>query len=298
MQTTHAVCMIKPTGFVPNVETMSSNVFQEKAIEDLKSITSKAIEEFNNAVEVLRNENVEVLVIDDGNTQNPDAVFPNNWFATLDNNLYLFPMEVENRRAERTTSTIQKIAEWGNYQEIKSLEGFEFDEQYLEGTGSMVLDRISKKAYCALSSRSHKEVLFDFCRWTGFEPIVFETEYNNQPIYHTNVIMSIGVNFAMVCTEVIKPSNRDTVLRNLTMSGKKIIEISLEQMKSFAGNALEVRNTKNETLLILSSQAFNSLDQSQLSAIKDYVDKIIDIPIPTIEKYGGGSIRCMLAELF
>ena len=304
MQNTNRVFMVRPISFGFNAETAVNNYYQtnDKTISP-EYIQQLALNEFNNFVKVLENEGVEVNVIEDTmEPHTPDSIFPNNWFSTHEENkLILYPMYAENRRLERTEKIFNEIKLEKNKVEILDLTNFENRNIFLEGTGSMVLDRSNKKAYVCLSERAHEEVLDYFCEKTGFKKIAFHAFQNHdigrKPIYHTNVMMSIGEKYAIISLDTIDDiREREKVVNSLKEDGKEIIEISEEQVKNFLGNTLEL-NSKNGKICVMSKTAYLSLNENQKKAIEKY-NKIVSVSIPTIEKYGGGSARCMLAELF
>jgi len=240
---------------------------------------------------------VKVSVYEDTETPvKPDAIFPNNWLASMpDKSLYTFPMEAKNRRIERREDILQSLADRG-YTIRRELESFEEENLFLEGTGSMVLDHNDRMIFAAFSSRTSATVLERFAKIVGYEIFAFET-ITDVPIYHTNVLMSISPDFAVICKAVIVPQYLPEL--EVLLSKKTVLEISKEQMHhSFLANCLMVENQEGNKLLILSESASDSLSQSQRKAIRDHGLQILSLPIPTIEKVGGGSARCMLAELF
>ena len=278
------------------------NAFQHlpKGLQDHKLVQRKVSVEFDSFVKLLRQNGVEVIVFQD--TPEPaktDAIFPNNWFSTHDDgSVVLYPMMNENRRWERTSGVLDVLKDYAISKTI-DLTHFEQDGKYLEGTGSLVLDRINRIAYASISGRTSKEVIEDLVESKPFEIIYFHAVDNHgRPIYHTNVIMSVTTHFLIVCMEAIgSKEERQNILTRARISGKELIDISYDQVCSFCGNVLEVKNTANELLLVMSSRAYENFDHEQLKQIESR-NKIIHSPLPAIETLGGGSARCMIAEIF
>jgi hypothetical protein len=302
-QTTDTVLMIRPTDFRSNEETAVNNHFQNVGTE--KNTNEIAQQEFDHFVKLLRENEVGVIVIENNGQENtPDALYPNNWISFhKGNQVVIYPMFAENRRRERNLTILQNDSfESRGKLMIQDYTAFEQQGEILEGTGSMILDRINKKAYCSKSPRSSQKVLKEFCHHFEYSPIIFNSyqtvEGQRKPIYHTNVMLSIGEDFAVICASSIDDSMEvKTVIESLQNDGKKIIHISEEQVNQFAGNMLQVRNTKNERLLVMSETARNSLNENQIKELTKK-NKLVVAPLNTIEYYGGGSARCMLAEVF
>lgn len=290
--------MIRPVDFKFNIQTAENNKFQRASTED--HVQQQALKEFDNFVTLLRTNGVEVTVIDDTlHPETPDSIFPNNWISFHNNGeVLLYPMFSENRRLERRQDILNSIGKDFEITRITDLSVYEHQHIFLEGTGSMVLDRDYKLAYACLSLRTDKAVLEDFCSKTGYTAVVFSAEDSTGfPIYHTNVMMCIATRFAVVCLEAVPdPLEREKITTSLTSSGKEIITLSLDQMNHFAGNMLEVRNNKGDSLLVMSEQAYRSLHDHQIQQLEQY-SKLIYSPLYTIERNGGGSARCMLAEI-
>lgn len=291
--------MVRPVKFDFNQETAHSNAFQHR-LPEYMNVQDAAILEFDKFAEVLKANDIEVIVFEDTpEPHTPDSIFPNNWISTHeDGSVYLYPMEAENRRLERRSDLIKALGSRFLVKDVRDLSYFEDRKMYLEGTGSMVLDRDYKIAYACLSPRTDTEVLKKFSELSGYNIVCFHA-FDNQDkaIYHTNVLMCAGSEFVLLCTEAI----RDTIEKNLLISkikstGKEIIDITLSQVSGFAGNILQLKNKKNEDLLILSEQAFKSLNDHQLSRLRKY-GRLIHAPLNTIETAGGGSARCMIAEI-
>lgn len=298
-QTSSTVFMVKPVNFGFNTQTAENNVFQKEGFGE--GAQEKALTEFNNFVKILKDNGVNVVISEDTlEPKTPDSIFPNNWFSTHDGGiLVLYPMFAPNRRDERKQVFIDTIKSNFNCQKIIDLTDWEKKGKFLEGTGSMVLDRVSKIAYACKSPRTSEEVFNDFCSKLGFTPILFNAvDKNNKMIYHTNVLMCVGTTFAILCSDSIKDEmERKKVMDSIIKTGKKIIEISFEQMDHYAGNMLEIHNKEGKRLIIMSQVAFESLKNDQ----KEFLEKectILHPKINCIEVNGGGSARCMLAELF
>ena len=294
--------LIRPRNFSSNEETLESNQFQNDFTEstNLSQIRERVDIEFINMVDRLSDHEIDHIVFDDiEDLGSPDAIFPNNWITFHDDGtVVLYPMMSSKRRKERRNDIIEKLSLQG-FAVIKTIDlsYLENNGHYLEGTGSMILDRHSKKAYACISSRTTKEALTSFSDSMSYEIIEFSST-TNIPIYHTNVMMSLGEDTALVCFDVIKEKAISKKLKSeLKKSGRTVINISIDQMNNFLGNALEVRSKNNEKYLLMSESAENSLTIEQKKLIHDRIN-LLSFPIPTIEKYGGGSVRCMLAEIF
>lgn len=298
MQTTNHILMIRPVDFKFNEQTAGNNKFQIASTES--NVQTLALEEFDGFVTLLRKNEVDVTVVDDTlQPETPDSIFPNNWVSFHeDGSVYLYPMFSENRRQERRGEILDDLKDKFEINHVTDISFYEQQVAFLEGTGSMVLDRVNKIAYACLSVRTDEEVLHNFCMLSGYNPVSFQAvDGSNFPIYHTNVMMCIGDKFAVICLDSIPNSQeREKVASSLIDSGKEIIEINLEQMNRFAGNMLQISNTKGESLLVMSEQAYLSLNATQIEKLEQY-SRIIYAPIYTIEKNGGGSARCMLAEI-
>lgn len=298
--------MIRPIHFRMNEQTAVNNYYQ-KVLEKLStdSVNSYAQKEFDDFVAKLKFHGVQVVVISDNENQDtPDSIFPNNWISFHeDGTIGLYPMYAENRRLERREDILSEIEDRGflikNSMDYTSAEK---DNLFLEGTGSIVLDRKNRKAYCALSPRANEDLFIEFCEDFEYTPVVFTANQTvgqeRKAIYHTNVMMCIAETFAVICLACIDDKKeRKNVLKNLKEDGKKVIEISEDQVHNFAGNMLQVRGANDELFLVMSASALNSLNQSQKSQIENHC-KIISSSLDTIEACGGGSARCMMAEIF
>jgi hypothetical protein len=304
-QTASVILMVRPANFAFNPETAGNNFYQQADSRSTDEIKQLALAEFDGFVDQLRDNGVEVMVVED--TSDPvktDAVFPNNWFSTHDDGkVVLYPMYSPNRRLERRKDMIELLINQGfRVNEIIDLSFFEHDDQFLEGTGSLVLDRQNKIAYACKSLRTHQVPLAYFCRIMGYQSLLFEATQQvdgiSVPIYHTNVMMHVGSEIAIVCLESIPfASERLKLQKQLEHTQKKMIPITAKQKFNFAGNMLEVQNSKGEKFTVMSKTAFDSIGEVQIKTIQRYT-KLIVPEIPTIEKLGGGSVRCMMAELF
>lgn len=305
MQTSANILMIRPANFGFNEETAANNFYQQKDGRTADEIRELARNEFDGFVSLLRDQRVHVEIVEDTATPvKTDAVFPNNWFSThADGKLILYPMYSPNRRLERRKDLVEMLIQKGyRISEILDLSFFENDEQYLEGTGSMVMDHDNKKIFACYSERTHPYPLKYVSELLGYEVIGFhsiqEIDGVKSPIYHTNVMMHVGRDLAVVCLDSIpKASEKQKVQKTLTSAGKKVIPITAKQKFAFAGNMLEVSNDGGEKFTVMSQTALDSLNIGQIQLIEKYTT-IISPSIPTIEKLGGGSARCMMAEIF
>jgi len=301
-QSTSRIMMIRPVRFGFNAETAESNKFQkESSAENTGEAAQKeAQEEFDLMVDQLDKAGLDLHIFDDTeDIYRPDAVFSNNWVSFHQSGkVVLYPMMAENRRVERRPDIINDLKKDFKIEEIIDLTYFEKQGKYLEGTGSMVLDRRYKIAYACLSPRTHPEVLDAFAEALGYEVVAFSaSDENGKPVYHTNVIMCIGDIFAVVCLEAIKdPDERQLVRSALEETKKYIVEISLDQVRHFAGNMLMVRNDKSDKFLIMSTQAYDSLTTRQKDNLSDYA-RLLHTDLAIIEENGGGSARCMMTEI-
>ena len=297
---TSKILMISPNKFRNNEFTHYDNVFQSKKTNE-NDIQSQALKEFDRLRELISNSGIEVFSFDDDSEfDTPDAVFPNNWISFHhQHKVILYPMFSPNRRFERKSKILDKLSRSGiEIELIKNYSKYEDKNRFLEGTGSIVLDRKSKKAYCSLSGRSDLNLFKKFCTDMSYIPVIFNSTHLSKPIYHTNVMMSICNKFALICLDSINDKNeRDNVTENLNNSGLEIIDISVKQMNSFLGNCIQLINSDQLPILIMSSRAFNSISKSQLKKIESHTE-IIHSEIKTIENNGGGSTRCMIAEVF
>ncbi len=298
MQTTSHLLMIRPVNFGFNTETAVNNAFQVPGADE--NAQQKASEEFNGFVQKLREAGVDVTVVDDTpDPYTPDSIFPNNWISFhQDGTICLYPMYAPNRRLERKEQVLNTIAAAFKINRTLDFSHYESSHLFLEGTGSMVLDRDYNVAYACLSPRTDKKVLDDFCWQMNFREVSFLAEdRNHQAIYHTNVMMCVADRYVVICLECLPvPEQRKQVVDTILSTGKEIIDISLDQMNHFAGNMLQVENAGKEKLLVMSSQAFESLTKEQLVKLESF-NPIVHADLQTIETNGGGSARCMMAEI-
>lgn len=302
MQTTSSILMVRPSTFGFNPQTAASNAFQQElAAATPEEIKQKAIAEFDNFVKLLQTKGIEVVVIDDTTSPGkPDAIFPNNWISLhQDGRVALYPMQAPNRRLERRLDIIEKLKLGYQVKELVDFTNHEENQKYLEGTGSMILDHENRLVYACLSPRTNINLLEEFCFKFDYRPITFQAyDHRGGLVYHTNVILCIGQKFAVLCTETIRDvMERRQVLDALSETGHEIIAISQDQLRQYAGNMLEVQNQEGQPFLVLSEQAYKSLLPEQIATIEKYAE-IIAPPIYTIEHIGGGSARCMMAEIF
>lgn len=304
-QITNSILMIEPVAFGFNHQTAVNNYFQQKEFGAENDIQNRAYAEFTSMVAKLRANGVNVLVVKDTEKPHtPDSIFPNNWISFHEGGqVVLYPMFARNRRWERRNDIIRLIEDKGSI--INNVDDFTFWEEqnkFLEGTGSMVLDRVHRVAYAALSERTNKSLFLQFCKVFDLKPIHFyanqTVERKRLPIYHTNVMMCIASEYAVICLESIDSEKEyRTVIDSLISLGKEIITISEKQMHNFAGNMLQVENADGRQFLVMSQSAYDSLNQFQIYRLNTY-NELIVVDIPTIEKVGGGSVRCMMAEIF
>ena len=304
-QTTCTILMIEPVSFGFNEETASNNYFQQKDTSSASEVQLRGLDEFKNMLEKLQTVGIDIIAVrDTSEPHTPDSVFPNNWISFhTDGRVAIYPMYAKNRRAERRMDIVPKLQQLGfKVSNLVDYTSYEEQHRFLEGTGSMVLDHENKIAYAAISERTNKELFLQFCKDFKYKPFHFVASQavngKRLPIYHTNVMMCVADQYCVVCLDTIdKAEERFGMIGSMVKTGKEIIEISEEQMHSFAGNMLQVENKEGSRFLIMSQSAYVSLTRPQLERLMTY-NKIITIPIPTIEKYGGGSVRCMMAEVF
>lgn len=297
--------MIRPVNFRLNEQTAVNNYFQKKLDDQNVDVNALAQNEFDAFVTKLRQVGVKVITVDDVKENNtPDSIFPNNWVSFHENGkVALYPMFAENRRPERREDIFGKLEEKGFLiEEIVDYTSAEKEGVFLEGTGSLLLDRENRKAYCALSSRADEELLIEFCEDFEYMPVIFhayqEVNGERKPIYHTNVMMCLAEGFAVICLDCIDDKKeRKNVLKHLKHDQKEIIAISEKQMHEFAGNMLQVEGAFGKKYLVMSESAHKSLDKTQLESIEKYC-AILSSDLETIETLGGGSARCMMAEVF
>lgn len=305
-QTTNSILMIRPVAFRMNEQTAVNNYYQ-KVLDGLlpATVNAKAQQEFDTFVQKLRALGVDVTIVDDTlNPDTPDSIFPNNWISFHENgDVALYPMFAENRREERREEILDMLEDKGFViNNIVDYTSAEEDGFFLEGTGSLLLDRNNRKAYCALSPRADEELFIEFCEDFDYAPVIFEAfqtvNGERKLIYHTNVTMCLGETFAVICSDCIDDKKeRKMVLDNLKENGKEIILITESQVNNFAGNMLEVRGADDKRYLVMSTSAYQSLTPKQIAQLENHAE-IVSSSLDTIEACGGGSARCMMAEIF
>ena len=303
-QATNSILMIRPNNFGFNEETANDNHYQNKEFFESNS-NGNAQKEFDNMVKNLKQNGISVHVFqDDDINYTPDSIFPNNWISFHENgDIGLYPMYAKNRRLERRPEVLEFLEEQGfGIENIVDYSGAESENKFLEGTGSMILDRENRIAYCSISNRSNEDLFIDFCEDFEFTPVLFNSFQSvgdeRLPIYHTNVMMCVTMSYVVICLDSIDDKKqRKNVCEFIKKSEKELINISENQVEKFAGNMLELLNDKGESVLVMSKSAENSLSENQKNTITNY-SKIISSDINTIELCGGGSARCMMAEIF
>ena len=300
-QSTGAVLMVRPASFGSNPQTAASNAFQHAAAGTATEWQGLALAEFEDVARALQRAGAEVLISEDTRSPaKPDAIFPNNWVSFhADGTVVLYPMLAPNRRLERREDVLEQVLRNGRFRVSRTVDltHREAEGKFLEGTGSLVLDRAHRVAYASLSPRTHLDVLGEFAQALDYELVTFEARDGAaQPVYHTNVAMAIGTRFAVVCGEAISQSlHRAAVFDKLRADGHEVIDISMRQMLEFAGNLLEI-TVAGGSLVALSTTAWHSLEAGQRRALESQA-QVVPVSIPTIERIGGGGVRCMLAEL-
>ena len=295
-QSTSHLFMIEPESFYSNEQTSYTNHYQEDATnEDIEEITQKALVEFHNLKDKIEAKGIQVTSLK-GSKECPDHIFP-NWFMTFDNKtMQIFSMLAPNRRKEKKLSMIEHLSE--TYELTADFSYLENKEIFLESTSSMVFDRVNRIVYAGISPRTNAVQLIIWCRNNDFELVLFETEsHTGSPIYHTDVLMYVGTDIIGICFDVIKEEHVDYV-REKVNAHHDVVELTSDQIQNFSGNAIEAKNEAGELFLIISSRGFNALNDDQVNKLLKSYKEIIHSDIPTIEKYGGGSARCMLTELF
>ena len=305
-QITNTVLMIRPVQFRMNEQTAVNNFYQKTSENTLpETVNAKATKEFDSMVKKLKKVGVKVIVVEDTKDfDTPDSIFPNNWISFHGNGtIGLYPMFAENRRLERKDSVLEAVeAEGFKIETVVDYTEAEADGFYLEGTGSILLDRENQKAYCALSARADEELFIEFCEDFEYTPVVFSAYQTvndkRELIYHTNVMMCLGTTFAVVCLASIDDKKeRKNLLKHLHEDGKKVIEISEDQVNNFAGNMLQLKGAEDHSYLVMSQSAFDSLRPAQVQLLEAHAT-LISSSLDTIETCGGGSARCMMAEVF
>jgi len=300
-QIASTILMIRPAAFGYNAETAANNAFQNIVTDSQQQIQQYALAEFETFVETLRSNGIEVIVFDDTNEPpKPDAIFPNNWFCTLsDGTLAVFPMYAPNRRMEKRDDLLQMLVKNYDVRDVEDWSEYEAESLLLEGTGSMIIDQDYKVIYACISERTNKTVLEKFAQAHGYKAMLFRSrDEQGTDVYHTNVIMHLGETYAVICMESITDeAERIAVSQLLISTGHEIIDISLAQVHGFAGNMLQVKNNKGEKFTILSKTAYEALTEEQRRVLSIH-SNLLPINITNIETTGGGSVRCMMAEIF
>jgi hypothetical protein len=294
--------MVRPASFGWNPETAASNRFQSSAPAQ-ENLQPRALAEFDALAQALAAAGIEAHVFDDRvEPRCPDAVFPNNWISThADGTVVLYPMLAPNRRLERRSEIIAELERRGGFhaRRVLDLAGRELAGRFLEGTGSVVFDHVARVAYACRSPRSDVGVLRELCEELGYAPHAFDAAGpDGTPVYHTNVMLSVGSRYALVAAEALATPDRGATLERLSATGRRLVTIDFPQMSGFAGNLLELRSCSARAVLAISERGLGSLAPGQREALEDSVDDIVAVPVPTIEQAGGGSLRCMLAEVF
>lgn len=301
MQVTDTILMIRPASFGYNPETAVNNFFQSRTNEEREQLQQNALKEFDGMVQALKNNEIEVLVVNDTpEPPKPDAIFPNNWLATSPEGIVsVFPLFAKNRRAEKRDDILKMLKEKFIVKDLHDWTEYEPEGKFLEGTGSMVMDYDDKVIYACYSPRTDLSVLEKFANANGYRAIVFlATDKNGNAVYHTNVVMTVGEKFAILCEEAIEEEWELIAIRQLLETTEhEIIPITREQMHDFAGNMLEVKNKMGENILVMSQRAFVALTAEQKKKLSEF-SKLLPIAVPTIEKVEGGSVRCMMTEIF
>ena len=295
-QSTSHLFMIEPESFYSNEQTSYTNHYQEEASdEDIGEITQNALVEFHNLKDKIEAKGIQVTSLK-GSKECPDHIFP-NWFMTFDNKtMQIFSMLAPNRRKEKKLSMIEHLSK--TYELTADFSYLENKEIFLESTSSMVFDRVNRIVYAGISPRTNAVQLIIWCRNNDFELVLFETEsHTGSPIYHTDVLMYVGTDIIGICFDVIKEEHVDYVKEKVN-AHHDVVELTSDQIQNFSGNAIEAKNEEGELFLIISSRGFSALNQNQVNKLLKSYKEIIHSDIPTIEKYGGGSARCMLTELF
>ncbi|WP_166967766.1 citrulline utilization hydrolase CtlX [Yeosuana marina] len=306
-QTTNTILMVRPVNFRMNEQTAVNNYYQKELNSLLPAaVNAKAQKEFDDFVEKLQNKGVNVIVVNDiKESDTPDSIFPNNWVSFHENGTVgLYPMFAENRRLERREDILETLEKSGFIiHNIIDYTSAEDESIFLEGTGSLLLDRVHRKAYCALSPRADEDLLIEFCEDFEYTPVIFTANQTvngeRKAIYHTNVMMCLGETFAVICLSSIDDKKeRKNVIKHLKEDSKTIIDITEAQVNNFAGNMLQVKGVNGDLYLIMSQSAYDSLSKTQLETLNKHNTSIISSSLETIETCGGGSARCMMAEVF
>ena len=302
-QSADAVLMVRPAAFGWNPETAASNAFQQRAAGQAGDLGARALAEFDALASALAAGGVGVFAVDEpGPSACPDAVFPNNWVSLHhDGTVVLYPMLAPSRRIERRMELITRLDELGGYSvsQLLDLSHHELSGRYLEGTGSVVFDHAARAAFACRSPRTDESVLGELCAELGYEPVAFDAvDQAGMPIYHTNVLLSVGTRSAILCADAVAGPDRGILLERLQSDGRRVVTIDQAQMAEFAGNALELRASGGGSVLAVSERAWRAVGPADREVLRDCVDAVVASPVPTIERLGGGSVRCMIAEVF
>ena len=301
MQVTDTILMVRPARFCYNAETAITNHFQHELFLSADQLQLQAAAEFDNMVSILQGNGIDVMLIDDTpDPVKPDAIFPNNWISTnAEGIISVFPMQAVSRRAEKRSDIVESLSQRFIITGVEDWSHYEKEEQFLEGTGSMVIDHEHKIIYACLSPRTHQDVVEKFAAVHGYRAITFIAhDERGKEIYHTNVMMSVGEGFAVLCPKAITDHNeRVAVTQLLEATGHEIIYITHEQMNAFAGNLLQVKNTAGEKFIVMSQTAFNALEEEKKETLQNY-GSLLPVDVSIIESVEGGSVRCMMAEIF
>ena len=303
-QITDTIFMVRPIQFRLNEETAVNNYYQDEGVKIIDQ-NKKAQDEFDAFVIALQEKGIHVLIVQDRiEFDTPDSIFPNNWISTHENgDIALYPMFAENRRRERRPDAMELMEAQGfQINNVIDYTSAEDEGIFLEGTGSLLLDRVNRKAYCSLSARADEEMMIEFCEDFEYTPVIFKAYQTvgeeRLPIYHTNVMMALGEDYAVICLDSIDDKKEaKNVLNHLKTDGKEVIKITEQQVNAFAGNMMQVHNDKGDRILVMSDQAYKSLTAVQIEKLEKY-NEILHPSITTIETLGGGSVRCMMAEVF
>lgn len=303
-QITDTIFMVRPIQFRLNEETAVNNYYQDEGVKIIDQ-NKKAQDEFDAFVIALQEKGIHVLIVQDRiEFDTPDSIFPNNWISTHENgDIALYPMFAENRRRERRPDAMELMEAQGfHINNVIDYTSAEDEGIFLEGTGSLLLDRVNRKAYCSLSARADEEMMIEFCEDFEYTPVIFKAYQTvgeeRLPIYHTNVMMALGEDYAVICLDSIDDKKEaKNVLNHLKTDGKEVIKITEQQVNAFAGNMMQVHNDKGDRILVMSDQAYKSLTPVQIEKLEKY-NEILHPSITTIETLGGGSVRCMMAEVF
>ena len=299
---TDTILLIRPVAFDSNEETMDSNAFQqERTSESSGTVQAKALEEFDAFVEKLRSYGIEVIVFEDTlKPRTPDSIFPNNWVSFHSNGRVMtYPMQAFSRRLERRKDIIESLQETHGFEVTELVDTaplYESEGRFMEGTGSLIIDRNGLYVYACISPRTHKDLVEDWAEYWNCEAVIFEAvDEQGQQIYHTNVLMCLGDAFVVICLDtILNQAERAKVLESFQKNGQTVVEISFEQMNNFAGNMLQLQNDRGEKILVMSQAAYDSLEVSQIEQLQGFNDYLVSSPIPTIEKYGGR--KCALYD--